>query len=149
MLREVTPAGTSLLRPPVKMVPSSHAHELCYSRLLGAPPLAGGMTDQYYDARINKIHSGWWQRSTGWRQPWEKLLDYNARYLEASLTYLNPRDWLGIEMGRIREALNNDRDKLTIVYTGHRQRHGEQVRTPRAIGANAGRGPSSSACGFA
>jgi hypothetical protein len=89
--------------------------ELCYTRVLGTPPLAG-MTEQFYDPQKNKIHSGWWERTTGYQQPWEHQLAYNARYLEASFTYLNPRAWLPIEMGRIRRAINSSPTRRTIVY---------------------------------
>ena len=102
--------------PPVKVIPPFPSlTELCYTRVLHAPPLAG-MGGQYYDARAKGIHNGFLDRATGEREPWERRLAYNAHYLEASFTYLDPREWLPVEMGRIREALNASPDRVTIVY---------------------------------
>ena len=102
---------------PVKVVPVFPTlTELCYTKVLGAAPLVG-MTDQYFDVEKNQVHGGFWRRTRGWRQPWEYQLDYHADYFEAALTYVRPRDWLGIEMGRIREALNRDKDHVTVGYT--------------------------------
>src|SRR5687768_2374111 len=102
---------------PVKVVPVFPTlTEVCYTKVLGAAPLVG-MTDQYFDVQTHRVHGGFWRRARGWRQPWEHRMDYHADYFEAALTYVRPRDWLGIEMGRIREALNRDKDRVTVVYT--------------------------------
>ncbi len=102
--------------PPAKVIPPFPSlTELCYTRVLHAPPLAG-MTDEYYDPAAREIHDGFWQRATGYREPWERCLAYNAHYMEASFTYLDPRDWLPVEMARMKEALDKSPDHVTIVY---------------------------------
>lgn len=101
---------------PVKVIPVFPSlTELCYTRVLDAPPLVG-MTEEYYDPAKGKIHAGYWERATGYRQPWERLLAYNAHYMEASFTYLDPRDWLPVEMERMRRAIDESADRVTVVY---------------------------------
>ncbi len=102
--------------PPVKVIaPFPSLTELCYTRVLRAPALAG-MTDEYYDVRSKEIHRGFRDRARGTRQPWERRLTYSANFFEASLTYLDPRAWLPIEMERMRRAVDASPDRVTFVY---------------------------------
>jgi hypothetical protein len=101
---------------PVKVIgPFPTLTELCYTRVLHAPPLPG-MTDEFYDVGAGTIHEGYGERSRGERQPWERRLAYHASFFEATLTYLDPKDWLPVEMGRIKKAIDDSPDRVTIVY---------------------------------
>src|SRR5205823_8302765 len=102
--------------PPQKILaPFPTMTKICYTQLLHAAP-TGGMIDRYYDPSRNRRFDGLANRIFGAEEPYEKLLDYHAKFYEAGLTYLKPRPWYAAEMARVRRVLNENPRRVTIVY---------------------------------
>jgi hypothetical protein len=90
--------------------------ELCFSRLLGAPPLPG-IVDDYYDRDSMITRNAFWDRVMGhYREPWERRLHYAASGYESGLTYLRPREWFAAELARAKKAFDDSPDRVTLVY---------------------------------
>ena len=103
--------------PPRKVIPPFPSlTELCFTKLLGAPPLPG-MVDTYFDADAGANARNLWKRALGgYRQPWERRLHYLANGFESGFTYLDPRPWFAAELARARQALDDSPDRVTLVY---------------------------------
>ena len=103
--------------PPQKVIPPFPSlTELCFTKLLGAPPLPG-MVDTYFNPDEGAIARNLWKRALGgYRQPWERRLHYLANGWESGFTYLNPRPWFAAELARARQALDDSPDRVTLVY---------------------------------
>ena len=103
--------------PPQKVIPPFPSlTEICYSRLLGAPPL-GGFVDDYYDLDAGASSATMWQRLlSGYREPWERRLHYAASSYHAGLAYLNPREWFEAELAIAKQTLDRSPDRVTLVY---------------------------------
>jgi hypothetical protein len=102
--------------PPQKLIPPFPSlSEQIFSQILQAPPLPG-MIDGYYDARSNQVSSGVMSRVKGYHQPWEYRCNYVAKYYEAGLSYVQPREWFRTELNRAKAAIDRSPDRVTVVY---------------------------------
>jgi hypothetical protein len=102
--------------PPQKVIPPFPSlTEVCYTELMHAPPLPA-MIDQYYDPAAGDMRNGIWSRINGYEEPWERRLEYHARFWEGGLAYLRPRPWYAGEMERVRRALDDSPHRVTLVY---------------------------------
>ena len=88
---------------------------LIFSQMLGAPPTPG-MINRHYDRRRGKMDNRITKRIFGWRYPWQLRLHYHPTYAENGLMFLDPRGWYPVELARIRKALDESPDRVTIVY---------------------------------
>ena len=105
-----------MFRPPQKVIPPFPSlTEICYSRLLGCPPLPG-MVDGYFDRDAQGYADSLSDRIFGERQPWERRLDYTASMFESAQSYLQPRDWYAAELARAKTAFDKSPTRVTIVY---------------------------------
>lgn len=108
--------GFHFFDPPQKIIPPFPTlTEVCYTELVHAPPLPA-MIDQYYDPTQRRMHNGLWDRVGGYEEPWERRLEYHAKFWEGGLSYLQPRPWYSAEMERVRQALDRSPDRVTLVY---------------------------------
>ena len=103
--------------PPRKVIPPFPSlTEVCYSRLLGCPPLPG-LVDDYYIPDAKVFAGGLWKRVLeGYEEPWERQLDYTATMYESGLTYLHPREWYAAELARAKKAFDDSPTRVTLVY---------------------------------
>lgn len=102
---------------PQKVIPPFPSlTEICYSDVMHAPPLPG-MIDQSYDPRRNARRTQFWQRVSGYSEPWERRLDYHSKFWEQGFAYLNPRPWFATELERCHAAIDRSPSGVTIVYT--------------------------------
>jgi hypothetical protein len=90
---------------------------VCFTDVLGAPPMPG-VIDQHYDPRRKGRNDSLWRRIRGYWMPWERRCHYCMNYLDISLAFLDPRPWLGAELERARRAIDESPDRVTIVYLG-------------------------------
>ena len=88
---------------------------LIFTQLLHAPPL-GGAINQYYDRAVGKRQDRIMARANGDKNPWERRLHYRLKYWENGLSFLRPRACFQTELARVRLALNDSPDRVTIVY---------------------------------
>lgn len=108
--------GFRFFDPPQKIIPPFPSlTEVCYTELMHAPPLPA-MIDQYYEPAQQQMHNGLWARVGGYQEPWERRLEYHAKFWETGLSYLQPRPWYSAEMERVRQAFNASPDRVTLVY---------------------------------
>jgi hypothetical protein len=105
--------------PPQKVIPPFPSlTEVCYSKLLGAPPLRG-FVDDYYDRDAHAQADTMWQRLLdGYREPWERRLDYDMTMYHSGLAYLHPREWYKAELALAKKTLDQSPSRITIVYFG-------------------------------
>jgi hypothetical protein len=90
--------------------------ELCFSKLLGAPPLPG-IADEYYDRDSMSSRNVFWERVLGqYREPWERRVHYAASAYESSLTYLQPREWFAAELARAKKTFDESPHRVTLIY---------------------------------
>lgn len=103
--------------PPQKVIPPFPSlTEICYSRLLGAPPLEG-FVDDYYDRDTAVSADTMWQRVlSNYREPWERRLNYSASMYQSGLAYLHPREWYQAELALAKQSFDQSPDRVTIVY---------------------------------
>lgn len=97
------------------IAPFPSMSELIFSTLLGVPP-PPGMINRYYDRRTGGIENRIVKRAFGARNPWQLRLHYHIAYWENGLTFLKPRPWYGAEMRRVKDALDESPDRITVVY---------------------------------
>ena len=103
-------------RPQKVIAPFPSLTELCFTRLLGAPPLPG-MVDNYYDRDAMASANVMWRRAFGaYREPWERRLHYAASGYETGLAYLHPREWFAAELARAKKTFDESPDRTTLVY---------------------------------
>lgn len=88
---------------------------LIFTQLLHAPPL-GGAINQYYDRASGERQDRIMARAHGDKNPWERRLHYRLKYWENGLSFLRPRACYQTELSRVRRALNDSPDRVTIVY---------------------------------
>lgn len=102
---------------PQKLIPVFPSlTELCFSRLLGAPPLPG-IVDNYYDRDARGTRTLFWDRVTGrYREPWERRVQYAASTYESGLAYLRPREWFAAELARAKQTFDDSPERVTLVY---------------------------------
>ena len=94
--------------PPQKVIaPFPSLTEVCYSDVLHAPPLPG-MIDQSYDPDTQRQRQALWARIYGYSQPWERRLDYHAKFWEYAMSFLEPRPWCAAEMERCRQTIDGE-----------------------------------------
>lgn len=103
--------------PPQKVIPPFPSlTEICYSRLLGCPPLPG-IVDDYYDRESGRFTDTMWRRLIdGYQEPWERKLSYSASMTESGLSYLHPREWYAAELARSKAAFDASPNRVTLVY---------------------------------
>ena len=103
-------------RPQKVIPPFPSLTEVCYSKLLGAPPLPG-FVDDYYDRDTDAQAGTTWQRMIdGYREPWERRLDYDMTMYQSALSYLDPRDWYEAELARAKKTFDQSPRRVTLVY---------------------------------
>jgi hypothetical protein len=109
-------AGWTWFDPPVKVIPPFPTMSpVIFSRLLGAPPLAGAI-NEYYDRAAGKRADRLSQRVRGHGNPWERRLHYRLKYWENGLSFLSPRRWFRADLARAKAAFDASPDRVTIVY---------------------------------
>src|SRR4029079_19317545 len=64
----------------------------------------------------NQVSSGVMSRMKGYHQPWEYRCNYVAKYYEAGLSYVQPREWFRTELNRATAAIDRSPDRVTVVY---------------------------------
>jgi hypothetical protein len=102
-------------QPPVKVIPPFPTlTEICYTRVLHAPPLPG-VTDKYFDRTANRLQDHLLFRVRN-DEPWEQRLDYHASFFTGNMTYTNPRPWLEAELEAARRAFDQNPRNTTIAY---------------------------------
>lgn len=102
--------------PPQKMIaPFPSLTEVCYSDVLHAPPLPG-FIDEYFDPRDEKRKGILWNRVRGFRQPWERRLDYTASFAAEGLSFLHPDGWFDAELELARRTVDESPNRVMIVY---------------------------------
>jgi len=105
--------------PPQKVIPPFPSlTEICYSTLLGAPPLPG-FVDDFYDPDTGRSSDMLFQRLlASYREPWERRLHYDATVYQSGLAYLHPREWYAAELQLAKQAFDESPDRVTLVYLG-------------------------------
>lgn len=105
--------------PPQKVIPPFPSlTEICYSKLLGAPPLSG-VVDDFYDRDTRRTSNSMWRRLLeGYHEPWERRLQYDMSYYRSGLAYLNPRPWYESELRLAKQSFDDSPDRVTLVYLG-------------------------------
>ena len=102
-------------RPQKVIPPFPSITETSFTRLLHAPTLPGAL-DEHYDKRNGQVENNIWRRVRGWEEPWEQRVHYHAKMWEGGLSYLKPREWYGAELVRLKKALDESPDDVTLVY---------------------------------
>jgi hypothetical protein len=117
MVERYEAGGFRWCDPPQKVIPPFPSlTEICYSRLLGAPPLPG-FVDDYYERDDHAQADTMWQRLLdGYREPWERRLDYDMSMYQSGLAYLHPRDWYQAELALAKKAFDQKPSRVTVVY---------------------------------
>jgi hypothetical protein len=105
--------------PPQKVIPPFPSlTEVCYSRLLDAPPLSG-FVDDYYDRDTREQADTMWRRVLeSYREPWERRLDYDMSLYDSGLAYLHPREWYDAELALAKKTFDQSPRRVTLVYLG-------------------------------
>lgn len=122
--------GLAMFPPPVKVIPPFPSMSgVIFTQLLGGPPLSG-MINRHYDRRKGSMRNRIVERATGDLNPWQTRLHYRPKYWENGLMFLRPRSWYPVELFRVRAALDESPDRITIAYvastSGHLSRHGDR-----------------------
>lgn len=103
------------MSPPAKVIPPFPTlTEVCYTKVLGCPPLSG-VTDRYFDRSSNKVRDHLMFRVRN-PEPWEQKLDYRESFVAGNLTYTNPRPWLESELEQARQTFDADTDRRCVAY---------------------------------
>jgi hypothetical protein len=104
--------------PPQKMIaPFPSLTEICFTDILGAPPMEG-VVDECYDPRTGDRHHKMWNRIMGYRDPWERRLDYELDYPSMGLSFLDPNPWFGAELINAKREVDRSPNRVTICYIG-------------------------------
>jgi hypothetical protein len=102
--------------PPQKMIaPFPSLTEVCYSDVLHAPPLPG-MVDGYYDPRDQAQHPDLLRRAMGYREPWERRLDFIISFLGQGLSFIHPDEWFASELEQARLAVEGAPTRVSVIY---------------------------------
>jgi len=102
--------------PPQKVIaPFPSLTDVVYNRLLHVPPRAG-TNNHFYDHRSNDMSSSYWDQMNGGKQPWQLYLDYSTSFINMGLGFMEPRKIFGEELGRIKQAFDQNPNRLTMVY---------------------------------
>lgn len=102
--------------PPAKVIaPAPNMSEVIFGMLLHAAPQPG-LTHRYFDRRTGRMENLIAQMAMGRPLPMERLLDYHAAFEEGGLSYLNPRDWYGAELRRVKQTVDDNPRPLTLAY---------------------------------
>jgi predicted RND superfamily exporter protein len=102
--------------PPRKMIaPFPSLTEVCYSDVLHAPPLPG-MVDGYYDPRDQAQHPDLLRRAMGYREPWERRLDFIIGFIGQGLSFLHPDEWFAAELEQARLAVEQVPTRVSVIY---------------------------------
>ena len=108
----------SVFHEPTKLIaPFPSMSALCFSAILGAPPMPGPL-NKSYDPRpqVNAVNDLIRKRLNGYRNPWQQRLHYNVNYRENTAAFIKPRPWMKVEFERARRAFDLSADRTTIVY---------------------------------
>lgn len=97
------------------IAPFPSMSELIFSTLLGAPP-PPGMINRYYDRRTGRVENRIIKRVFGAENPWQLRLHYYLAYWENGLMFIKPRPWYLAEMSRVKDALDESPDRITVAY---------------------------------
>ena len=116
-LEKFTSRGWSWFDRPEKVIPPFPTMSgVIFTDIMRAPPLPG-MINKYYDRSKGETSNLIWDRVWGHVPPWQQRLHYKCGYDENGMAFLRPREWFGVEMARVKSALDRSPDKTTVVYT--------------------------------
>jgi len=120
--------GLGAFDPPQKVIPPFPTMSgVIFSELLRAPPMPAA-NNRAYDPRTNAVENGIVRRAVGRGNAWESRLHYRTNYWENGWSFLQPRSWYAAELPRIKAALDESPDRITLAYVastaGMLSRHG-------------------------
>ena len=108
--------GLRVFAPPQKVIPPFPTMSgVIFTDLLHSPPLPGA-NNRSYDRRTNAIDNRIVKRAFGDKNPWEMRLHYRTNYWENGWTFLQPKAWYSAELKRVKTALDESPDRITLAY---------------------------------
>jgi hypothetical protein len=102
--------------PPQKVIaPFPSLTDISFNRLVHAPPRAG-TNNRYYDHRIHRMSTSYMAQMQGAKREWEYYIDYSTSFFTMGLGFMKPREVYPDEIKQIKQALDQNLNRVTIAY---------------------------------